>query len=136
MAGMNESKRCKFCRISGVHPASELSSWPQDVYFEIYEPIPNGAPTFAADEGGGRACRFRVREERWHRDIQGGNMKAMVGGWNGRMVWFGHCSGPEICCLTGPFFTKENRPVTCRPSSKNWMIVMIYIVFQSRASVL
>ena len=51
---------------------------PHDVYFEIYEPIPNGAPTFAADKGGGRACRFRVREERWHRDIQGGNMKAAI----------------------------------------------------------
>ena len=46
----------------------------EEVYFEIYEPIPNGAPVFASERGG-VLCRFRIREERWHRDVQGGSMK-------------------------------------------------------------
>lgn len=50
---------------------------PHDVYFEIYEPIPNGAPVFASEKGG-ILCRFRIREERWHRDVAGGSMKATL----------------------------------------------------------
>lgn len=50
---------------------------PHEVYFEIYEPIPNGAPVFASERGG-VLCRFRIREERWHRDVQGGSMKVTL----------------------------------------------------------
>eukprot|EP00438_Fugacium_kawagutii_P009803 Skav218824 [mRNA] locus=scaffold1140:727296:731563:+ [translate_table: standard] len=45
-----------------------------DVHFEIYEPVPNGAPVFSSERGG-VLCRFRIREDRWHRDVEGSSMK-------------------------------------------------------------
>ncbi|CAE7481290.1 rha-1 [Symbiodinium sp. CCMP2456] len=39
---------------------------PHDLAFELEEPIPNGAPVFTKP---GRIARFRIKEERWNREI-------------------------------------------------------------------
>eukprot|EP00913_Durusdinium_trenchii_P018900 g17760.t1 len=50
---------------------------PHDVYFDLYEPIPNGAPSFAAERGG--ICgRFRIREERWQREMAASSSKLAI----------------------------------------------------------
>ena len=40
---------------------------PHDLSFELEEPIPNGAPVFSKP---GRIARFRIKEERWNREMQ------------------------------------------------------------------
>eukprot|EP00439_Symbiodinium_sp_Y106_P052309 s781_g7.t1 len=39
---------------------------PHDLAFELEEPMPNGAPVFTQP---GRIARFRIKEERWNREI-------------------------------------------------------------------
>lgn len=39
---------------------------PHDLAFELEEPIPNGAPVFTKP---GRIARFRIKEERWNREM-------------------------------------------------------------------
>ena len=39
---------------------------PHDLAFELEEPMPNGAPVFTKP---GRIARFRIKEERWNREI-------------------------------------------------------------------
>ena len=49
---------------------------PHDLAFELEEPIPNGAPVFSKP---GRIARFRIKEERWNREIQTAGTESVKG---------------------------------------------------------
>ncbi|CAJ1398040.1 unnamed protein product [Effrenium voratum] len=43
---------------------------PFDLVFELEEPVPNGSPVFSQPAKGGLVGKFKIREERWHQEMQ------------------------------------------------------------------
>eukprot|EP00441_Pelagodinium_beii_P020893 CAMPEP_0197662040 /NCGR_PEP_ID=MMETSP1338-20131121/51937_1 /TAXON_ID=43686 ORGANISM="Pelagodinium beii, Strain RCC1491" /NCGR_SAMPLE_ID=MMETSP1338 /ASSEMBLY_ACC=CAM_ASM_000754 /LENGTH=382 /DNA_ID=CAMNT_0043239721 /DNA_START=58 /DNA_END=1206 /DNA_ORIENTATION=+ len=50
---------------------------PFDLYVHIEEPVPNGAPLFSAEYGGGHAISFKLRDDRWKREREAAGVEGL-----------------------------------------------------------